>query len=478
MCTAIEEGVIQTGDYIILENLDRLSRKGIHKTIELLNTILEKGVYVVSLQDKLKLDEQSLNNIQDIMRIAISADLSYQESLKKQDRLTKAWAAKQTEAKKSGKPKTSTCPAWLSVSEDKSKFIIDEDKATIVKTIFELSANGMGRRKICEHLTNSNITTIGKSNKWYPSYIAKLISNGAVIGRLTPSKLSDGGKRIPDISNTLENYYPPIITSDLYLRVSEAKAARGKQFGGRKGSNFSNLLQGLVKCLSCSESMTYQVKNKAKQETYLRCHNSLIGQCSNIQAYRYGLIEEAFLNIIKSDNKELHSVTSTSELEQDIARKEITVKALTKKITKLIAIDLDLKELTSSLLDLKTERTEAESILSQLKAKLAEQKPAVIAEFWDTLKQDILAKDELARFRFNSYIRSKGIQLVFHEHLIYVTHKAGKFRANSHWLKLDGTALTCTCEAHEDREIILFTSNLKSGKITTTYSEDYIRMPI
>lgn len=77
MLDTIENGQITAGPTIIIEALDRLSRRGIDATLETVKDILRKDVQVVSLSDGLLLTKNSLNDLQSIIRIAVAADLAH-----------------------------------------------------------------------------------------------------------------------------------------------------------------------------------------------------------------------------------------------------------------------------------------------------------------------------------------------------------------------------------------------------------------
>lgn len=90
MLEAINTGHIEAGDYIILENLDRLSRQGIDVTQEIINKILRQDVNIISLSDGLELTKKSLNDLVSIIRVATVAYLAHQESEKKRERILQA----------------------------------------------------------------------------------------------------------------------------------------------------------------------------------------------------------------------------------------------------------------------------------------------------------------------------------------------------------------------------------------------------
>ncbi|MGW1442029.1 recombinase family protein [Serratia rhizosphaerae] len=116
MLAAIEEGQITAGSTIIIEALDRLSRRGIDATLETVKEILRKDVQIVSLSDGLLLTKNSLNDLQSVIRIAVAADLAHKESERKAIRLRET-KGQQRQTALSGKPINKILPFWLQRTE-------------------------------------------------------------------------------------------------------------------------------------------------------------------------------------------------------------------------------------------------------------------------------------------------------------------------------------------------------------------------
>jgi len=56
-----------------------------------------------------------------------------------------------------GAKKISACPGWLGLSEDRLEFVYLDDRAAIVRKIFELSIGGFGSYAIAKHLNDLNL---------------------------------------------------------------------------------------------------------------------------------------------------------------------------------------------------------------------------------------------------------------------------------------------------------------------------------
>jgi hypothetical protein len=74
------------------------------------------------------------------------------------------------------------------LSDDRQSYEVFEDRAKIVVSIFEDSANGMGNYSITQRLNKDGIETFGISDGWHDSYVAKILNNRAVLGEFHRSR--------------------------------------------------------------------------------------------------------------------------------------------------------------------------------------------------------------------------------------------------------------------------------------------------
>lgn len=418
---AVEAEKIRSGDYIIIENLDRLSRKGISDTLELLNKILKKGVFIVDLHNNKILNKDSTNDLGAVITIAVAADLAYQESLKRSHRIGSSWQEKQKQALESGKPKTSRCPAWLTLNKNKNEFECIDEKVDIVKRIFDMSLSGIGRRKIRAILNSELVPTLVDSGnrvpkEWHTSTIQKLLSNPAVIGHLVPTKLLNG-KRVEDLDAMIKRYYPPIIDEGAFYQCQQARKNNNKT-GGRRGKNFTNIFQGFAVCSSCFSSMEYV--NKTSRDKYLRCSSYIKKTgCRHNKLWRYKILESTLYVFLKNINlSELNPESKTHELKGVILKKKEQVLQKEKKIKKLIEdFDVDTnKYIKESINDLNAELGTLKISIDELEAK--QKADSIPQDLKSDSKKELLnlmmLGDETARAKINSFLRNK-VTLTFCE---------------------------------------------------------------
>jgi len=142
---AVKGGHIPKGSYLLVESLDRLSRGKINEAMELLLSITNNGVNIVTLSDQqlYKAYESTLEKF--IYSIVVMARANEESEIKSR-RLSAAWLQKRREA--STKKLTSICPAWLSLNSTGTSFDADTKKVELVKRIFDEAAAGKGSDRV------------------------------------------------------------------------------------------------------------------------------------------------------------------------------------------------------------------------------------------------------------------------------------------------------------------------------------------
>ena len=284
----IEKKEIPPDSIFLLENLDRLSRDKLSKSISLFTQIISSGIKIADLSNnKLYSDE---SGIDDFIVSLTTLWRGHNESKSKEDRLKRTWELKRKNI--NDKKLTSICPAWLKLNKKRNEFEVIEERKNIIDRIFELSLSGYGFEKIAQTLNEESIPSFTGGNGWHKSYIQKIIHGKSVIGEYTPH-LKQNKKRIP--LEPIPNYFPQVVSQSLYNAVHERLKNIKNNSGGRNG-NISNLFGLIGKCVYCRGSMRFINKGKPpKGGKYLVCDNAYRKiSCYKIPM-RYNEIELKFL---------------------------------------------------------------------------------------------------------------------------------------------------------------------------------------
>lgn len=309
----VQHGEIQRGSYLLIENLDRLSREQVMVAFDLFRSIISAGITVVTLSDKRAYSEASINeNWTDLIITLGAMARAHEESATKARRIREAKAEARRKARDEGRTLTKSMPPWITLAEDQR--VVVEARAEIVRQIFQLADQGMGRTLIVRWLHQNKIAPWGKgkraSDGWHETFITRLLKGRAVLGEFQPHTFIDG-KRVPD-GEPILGYFPTIVDAALFARVNAHAAARKAMMGGRRSEKLANLVSGLTKCRECGGTMRYREKRPEGAvvviagKSYVKPHAdaSLIcsraerhsGGCSNRAGIAYHSFEKALLD--------------------------------------------------------------------------------------------------------------------------------------------------------------------------------------
>ncbi len=314
---AVERGLIEKGSYLLVENFDRLSRLPVNRALTQLQSLVSLGIVVVTLTDG-KVYQGDLDLLA-LMHSIVHMERAHSESLRKSGHLKDVWDSKRSKA--TSKPTKAVLPSWLKYNEDKTQIEVDDAKAVVVRLIFELTINGMGRSSIVRNLVDNGIKPIGKNTKkWHPSFVAKILQGRAVLGEYHPHYKTPEGKRIP-AGDPIPDYYPQVIDESTWLQAQSAIRNRMiSSTGIQRGNKLRNLLTGIAQC-ECGASMNFVNKGSKKSNVqfYLACSDARYGNGCKYVGHRYKNIELTVLyalqNALSSVVRESSLNTKESELQ-------------------------------------------------------------------------------------------------------------------------------------------------------------------
>jgi DNA invertase Pin-like site-specific DNA recombinase len=287
---AVDEGMIPEGSTLLVESLDRLSRNTVDYSLELLLSIIRRGITVVSMIDNQVFSQESIKSDRGIgLIISITSFMrAHEESSIKSSRVASAWTTK----RKNQKIITRVCPAWLTVNKDMTAYELIPEKVEVVQLVFKLSLANNGLQLIARRLNELNLPLMsGKLAPWKPENVNHLIKNPAVFGRYVASK----AKGVPDV----EDQYPAIVSREEFDKVQEMTSFRT---AGRKGSrnNIANLFAGKMKCSACGSRLRSTSTASDRTTYYMHCQNAYGHQgCEATRVY-YGVLESRLLETIFS----------------------------------------------------------------------------------------------------------------------------------------------------------------------------------
>ena len=186
--------------------------------------------------------------------------------------------------------------------EDKTKWIIDEEAAQVVKKIFTLCMNGRGPSQIAEQLEREKILTPTAYKtkqgvktphtepenpyRWHESTIVNILERKEYIGATVNFKTYTNSiwdkkqRENPDENQKIfYNTHPAIIKQEVFDKVQEIRQQRHRRTATGKSSPFS----GLVFCADCRQKLYYSTTNYfEKRQDFFICstHRANKDKCS------------------------------------------------------------------------------------------------------------------------------------------------------------------------------------------------------
>ena len=229
----------------------------------------------------------------------------------------------------------------MRINDTKTGYEIIEEKAKIVRLIFEMCSHVSGLWGIAKYLNENKVPILGRGKHWYKSTIQKIIRNRAAIGEYQTYHYVDGIRK--PLEHVIKDYFPAII-SDQDFSVAQLAIKNRKSDAGRKGSIYSNVLSGLVYC-SCGSKMIY--KNRGippKGGKYLICTSRHLKTGCLKPEWRLDYAEEQLFNhLLEINFDELTSKNYASEksLQSYIVSLEANASDIQNKMSNLVNFLMD-----------------------------------------------------------------------------------------------------------------------------------------
>ncbi len=293
----VEAGKIARGSYLLIENLDRLSREAIVPATHLLLGILIAGIVVVTVADnhiyRFEEGQPSDSLFLLVMQSVVILARAASESARKSQIGTANWSEKR--ANIADHMLTRTCPHWLEPDPDwpnaAYKFRVVSRHALTILKIFELCARGYGATTITTYLVDNNIEpfSFGRrkdGGRWNDAHVRDVLHDRAVIGELALGTRDSNGKRVltGEIDRTS---YAPAIPLVLWERAQVQLQIR-KDLAPIRAKRHVNLFAGFSRCAHCEGSMV----RHGGATVALRCRKRYADHsCKKGRAYKMGDLE-------------------------------------------------------------------------------------------------------------------------------------------------------------------------------------------
>ena len=295
MLDRIENGEIERGDYIIVESIDRLTRQKLTDSVDLIQSILKKGVRLHTVFDnKTYSYDDPTRDLETLILVGVIAKRAHEESDTKSKRLKSAWVKKRDAAESSVIGKR--CPYGFRYDEKAKTFVIVEEEAAEIRHIFSL----------LKHVgVLECIKTINQYSKrrWTRTSVLHLINNRSPIGALRLQRRKENGGRVLD--RYVPGYFPKIIEeSDFDAAIAAMKTRSTGQGQGRRTKHHFNIFRNAIQCHEHKCGMIFNLQKVGdKHYAYLVCANKAERVCECHNRIRFDLVFGTFLAFIEQLNQ-------------------------------------------------------------------------------------------------------------------------------------------------------------------------------
>lgn len=287
----VAQGAIPKGTYLLVENLDRLTRTNLPEAMNLLYEIVKAGIIFVTLQDNKEWTRETLANPFEFMGGAFTFFRGYDESN------TKSLRARELhdEARKNRDRRVfGRAPGWLRRTSDGAAWEAIPEMVEVVNKVFELVACGYGGVAIAKQANLEkwpvpSLFSERTQGTWHVTFPAKLIRNRSVLGELE-FHLSRGGPAQPT-GEVVKDWYPQVVSEELFFRANSAIDSRlGKPM--RRDASYRNIFQGLAFCGHCGATMARKMKSGPKNSKFYAQYvcsdrNRGVTKCPNMSAKEF-----------------------------------------------------------------------------------------------------------------------------------------------------------------------------------------------
>ena len=172
----------------------------------------------------------------------------------------------------------SKVPPYGYLRDENLRLYPDDEKAWVVKKMFEMMRAGQGRQLIAQELDRLGIKPPNKRRKtWSPSSITAIIKNEVYVGTIiwgqvkyTKRNGKYQKKKLPRENWTIkENAHEPLVSRELFEAANLAHSGRWRP-STVATKKLSNPMAGVLKCAVCGYSMLLQPRPKRPNDG-IRC---------------------------------------------------------------------------------------------------------------------------------------------------------------------------------------------------------------
>lgn len=325
-----EGGKIEPGTILLVEAFDRLTRLPLPDATSLMLNLVRAGLTIVTLTDGQRWDKKRLTDLPAFLMSILTLYRGHQESELKSVRLQDTFAEHR---RRGSRQAFGAAPGWLYRASKDAPWLVDEEKADVVRNVFQLCAKGYGSKAIAKLANTEGWPVPTRLNqtgdRWHAQMPGQLLRNRAVLGehehRIRTHESHSEHWHGKSTGLVISDYYPRIVSEELW---NSARASiETRRVAKRRDDHYFNIWSGLLYCGYCGAPMHRKSENRGRSHGSVVCSDKLAGvtDCPPMAVNHLDL--QLLDNIYKLCV--IHSIRPGDNRETEIAGMEARLRELT-----------------------------------------------------------------------------------------------------------------------------------------------------
>lgn len=407
-------GEIEPGTILLIENFDRLTRLPLPEAYELLLSLLNNGLTVVTLTDGRTWSNTSMRELESFMLSLLQMYRGFDESDRKASMLQQAFEAARNTNDKSA---FGSAPGWLYRESKDSPWQVHEGLADIVREVFQMSAAGYGSKAIAKRANENHWPVPTRLNltqgRWHARMPGLILRNRAVIGehehRLHTQEARRENYRGTSTGLIRPDYYPRIVSDELWNAARASIETRRAE--KRRDTHYYNIFSGVMYCGHCGAPIHRRTETRGYSRATLACADKVAGltQCPSSAAVTADapLLEAIFTHKPQAKNSEAVE-RELATIDADVREKTKELSNITDTIAKVGPLDPLTEKLSMLSLELEICKVARETLVVSIANNYSQPDylPGVVEE---AIRQLYIADAEAQDFRANLNLRIRRL---------------------------------------------------------------------
>jgi DNA invertase Pin-like site-specific DNA recombinase len=414
----VENGKVKPGSFLLIENLDRLSREEVHDAVELLLKLTRLGVVVVQLSPVVCEYAYPVEMSKLIIAV-VELARGNSESRMKSERVAKAWKAARDRARQTGAVvNLRTLPGWCEMKGGKLRLV--PDRAAVLRRLHQWAQDGYGVNQITKKLNDEGVKPWGRASLWSEAVVYRYLTARTVIGEWQPGEGGRGGRERKKVGEPIKDYFPRVIADDCFYATQEAIKKR-HGFRGRRGKHV-NVFAGLLYDAFSRGKLGY---SHEKRGSYVFNYAGRIGEAP-LMTYPAEVLERQLLTVLRELDPAV--IVGDDSAGAAVLAGEGRLREIDAQLTDIE--DQLLKGAKAAVLGKVAEKLELERVAVADQLEKDKRKAAVPSSHsWAVVKDTIDLKDDDVRIKLRSAVRD----VVAAVWCVFAGHKTGRYRG---WVEI------------------------------------------